>query len=239
MSNSKKRNFNQLIAEDNDDINTFYPHPKRRKSETEIINSHNLASILKHKQKQWINFLSSCLNNDLLSEITIILSEYYQPPFTLDIKPDQYDPNSDFNGSDDILDGYTIPSFTNIDVDYTIFSTGYEMRILSLMNDKKEFPNCVYLKGCTFHGVAKEEFSDWVDLKYNDKGEYMLNEDNGNTQFLLSIIDAPLGVIFKGMAPLQQLMDIQYCHRWALTDCQYTQHDGLKILSVIYDAESG
>merc|ERR1712154_570629 len=110
-------------------------------------------------------------------------------------------------------------------------------RILGILLE--DYPECVYLSGWVGHGSYNDEFLGAINFEFNEKGEYILNEDNGNTEYLLSLIGKWSGVIFKGMDRLKEFNELQYCASFGVIDYEFTYNSGITLFSSCYDAESG
>merc|ERR1712228_260860 len=119
-------------------------------------------------------------------------------------------PRNEWNKTELIEHG--VPNFDlcGFDIDYFQFSRGYEHRILGVM--KKDFPDCVFLSGWIGDGTWNMDYLESIKFEFNDKGTYILNEDDGNTEYMLSVI-GPFanGVIFKGRNHLKEFNELEYC----------------------------
>ncbi len=116
---------------------------------------------------------------------------------------------------------------------------------------KHEYWICVFLKERVCNSKSYDYWL-WDDaikaksLKYNKKGEYLLNKDNGNTKYLLSIINSNRelnrnGILFKGLSlgKLNEFLKLRYCGNYGLCQYKFIYDSGLKILYLEYDTESG
>eukprot|EP01084_Bolivina_argentea_P297906 513299_1 len=180
-------------------------------SESDVLTA--IESKIRNERTKWIQFLFECIHDQLLMDIIKQLAQFYQPSYETIVThlhecSEEYDIPWTHR-----LQYFTFGSYPYeelysnlfaLDIDYVQINMNYCAEdidsYIETLDTMVSHNECVFVKDVDWE--PDNDINRFESLKCNNKGEYLLNEDDGNTKYLLSIIDSNNcltrdGIVFK------------------------------------------